>query len=306
MSAATQEGWGTTAAWRSSGPAAAPIWNWKWRWRLPRTRSANIFAAIARPSGLKSRSPGGSGRAPRGRLFGLRAGGCGDGAQRVGPRPSLWPPKTRTLKVFTQTSARPKDQRPPSAPLIYQLLSQADRARAHGDSLRAMSLYRKILTVDPSPSCGARRGPPMGIRRQSRWKNARPPWAPPLRNARAEEAAGRPRKGPESIGWRSCRLEPLHSEARERLAAFPRTVGPPPGSCGGSRSLSPRQAEQFYALGLVRYAAGDLSRRPHLAFAHCLKLNAQHPRAVKALARVREEERPSPVSSARHALPWSF
>lgn len=190
-------------------------------------------------------------------------------------------PQDTDLKLLTQTLRDQKiKDRKRSA--VYQLLNQADRARAQGDTLRAMSLYRKILTVDPAHPV-AREEIRRWETRQSLEKRQAALGAA-LRKAREEESAGRPEKA-RSYWLVVLQIDPLHSEARERLAA-PRTVVSLPAV---APVLSPRQAEEFYSLGLVRYAAGDLTGA-RTAFAHCLKLNAQHPRAVKALARVREEE----------------
>lgn len=196
-------------------------------------------------------------------------------------------PKDTELKSFTQTLREQKiKDRQRSA--IYQMLSQADRARADGDSFRAMSLYRKILTVDPSHPVAQEE-----VRRWNSQQNREKHQAAlgaALRNARAEEAAGHREKA--RVHWLAVlELEPLHIEARDRLRVSQPSV--PQAAVAAGPAPSPREAEQFYALGLVRYAAGDLAGA-RSAFSQCLKLNTQHPRAAKALARVREEERAHP------------
>ncbi len=59
---------------------------------------------------------------------------------------------------------------------------------------------------------------------------------------------------------------------------------------GGEMRGDPVQAEQFYTLGLIRYADGDLNGAAD-EFEAALKRNPRHPYARKALERVREEQK---------------
>lgn len=87
--------------------------------------------------------------------------------------------------------------------------------------------------------------------------------------------------------------DPLDPQAREALDAageqlrrFETTVQP----AASSAPENSAQSEQFYTLGLIRYADGDLKGAAE-SFEAALKRNGRHPYARKALERVREEQK---------------
>lgn len=285
MSAATQEGWGTTSAALQRACRGADL-ELEVAVEAPPDSVRRYLRGYCPTLGSKSGPPA---EVDVHRVAGFLAYARGDTGTALKEWGLALPlaPKDADLKALTKTLLDQKN-RDRQRFVVYQLLSQADHAQAQGDSLRAISLYRKILTVDPHHSVAQEE-----IRQwnsQQDLEKQQTALGAALRKAREEETAGRPDKA--RAYWLAVlQMDPLHREARERLAVSRSSASTSPASVG--LAPSPSQAEEYYSLGLVRYAAGDLEGARN-AFALCLKFNSQHPRAAKALTRVKEEEHVRP------------
>ncbi len=87
-------------------------------------------------------------------------------------------------------------------------------------------------------------------------------------------------------------MDPLHREARENLEMLRKyleTPALPPAVAPDAEAI--KQSENFYTVGLIRYAEGDLVNAA-IQFRKALEVNPGHDYARKALERVKEESNP--------------